>query len=80
MYLTVRFSDGSITSSLVISKARVAPLRKVTLPRFELLGTLLCARLLTYVMSSLHLSSEVYYRCWIDSTVALAWIQSDANR
>ena len=80
MYLAVRFSDGSITSSLVISKARVAPLKKVTLPRLELLGALLCARLLTFVMSSLQLSSEVDYRCWIDSMVALAWIQSDAHR
>ena len=71
VYLAVRFSDGSITSSLVISKARVAPLKKVTL---------LCARLLTFVRSSIQLSSEVDYRCWIDSTVALAWIQSDAHR
>ena len=80
VYLAVRFNDGSMTSSLVISKARVAPLKKVTLPRLELLGALLCARLLTFVMSSLHLSSEVDYRCWIDSMVALAWIQSDAHR
>ena len=74
------FSDGSITSSLVISKGRVAPLKKVTLPRLELLGALLCARLLTFVRSSLQLSSGVDYRCWIDSMVALAWIQSDAHR
>ena len=80
VYLAVRFSDGSITSSLVISKARVAPLKKVTLPCLELLGALLCARLLTFVRSSLQLSSEVDYRCWIDSMVALAWIQSDAHR
>ena len=31
-------------------------------------------------MSSLHLLSEVDYKCWIASMVALAWIQSDAHR
>ena len=80
VYLVVRFSDGSLTSSLVTSKARVAPVKKVTLPRLELLGALLCARLLTFVRSALRLSPEVSYRCWVDSTVALAWIQSDAHR
>ena len=62
VYLAVRFSDGSITSSLLISRARVAPLKKVTLPRLELLGPLLCARMLTFVRSSIELSSEVDYR------------------
>ena len=69
-----------LCASVMDQKARVAPLKKVTLPRLELLGALLCARLLTCVMSLLHLSSQVDYRCWIDSMVALAWIQSDAHR
>ena len=65
---------------MVVSKECVALLKKVTLPRLELLGALLCARLLICVRSSLHLSSEVDYMCWLDSVVAPAWIQSDAHR
>ena len=80
VYLVVCFSDGSSTSSLVTSRARVAPVKRVTLPRLELLSALLCARLMTYVRSSLQLPTDVSYYCWLDSMVALAWIKSDAHR
>ena len=66
--------------SLVISKVRVAPVKRVTLPRLELLGALLAARLLKFVKTALLLESEVKYSCWIDSMIALSWIQSDPHR
>ena len=56
-------------------KARVAPLQKITLPRLELWGSLLAARLLILVQKALRLSENVVYRCWTDLTVALAWIK-----
>ena len=69
--------DGSYIVSYVISKARVAPVRSVTLPRLELLSALLGARLLSFVLEALKLTDRVEYRCWTDSTVALAWIQGN---
>ena len=66
-------------STLVISKARVAPLKKITLPRLELLACLLAARLLAYVKNALQIP-EVRYSCWSDSTVALSWIKGNPNR
>ena len=80
VYLRVLLPDSRWRSSLVYSKARVAPLKRVTLPRLELLAALLCARLLEFVIEALKLPASVSYSCWSDSMVALAWIQSDPAR
>ena len=66
-------------SSLVISKAKVAPIKKVTLPRLELLGCLLAVRLLCFVRNALHLDESVDYFLWTDSMIALSWIKGDPN-
>ena len=52
VYLVAEKEDGSVVSSLVIAKAKLAPLKTVTLPRLELLACLLSARLLTFVLDS----------------------------
>ena len=80
VYLCVQSPDGEIESSLVTSKSKVAPLKRVTLPRLELLGSLLAARLLRFVQKALQFEDSVQYVCWTDSTVALAWIQGDPGR
>ena len=80
VYLRVSKPDGSYSSSLVISKVKVAPLKTLTLPRLELMGSLLCARLLVFVRKALKLPDDVEYLCWTDSTVALAWIQGDSHQ
>ena len=80
VYLVTKLKDGRQTSSLIISRARVAPVKKLTMPRLELMGSLLCARLLVFVKQALHLPVDCDYTCWTDSSCTLAWIKSDANR
>ena len=77
VYLVVQGPDGMWSSSLVLSRAKVAPLKRISLPRLELLAAVLCARLLVYVKQALKLNEDVECHCWTDSTVGLAWIQSD---
>ena len=80
MYIRYRLPNANFDSVLIISKARVAPLKKLTLPRLELLGALLCSRLLVFVRKALKLPTEVESRCWTDSTIVLTWIKGDLGR
>ena len=79
VYLTATHPDGSCESSLVISRARVAPIKSVSLPRLELLAALLCARLVVYVREALRLPLQQEVHCWTDSEITLAWVQKDPS-
>lgn len=80
VYLRLTLSDGSVLTPLVMSRARVAPLKRVSLPRLELLAALLAARLLVFVREALKLPVETPYSCWTDSTVVLNWVKGDSSR
>jgi hypothetical protein len=80
VYLRIPVSEGVYECSLVMSKNRVAPLKTVTLPRLELLASLLAARLLVFVRKTLSLPEETRYCCWSDSMAALGWVRGDPLR
>ncbi|KAF2879592.1 hypothetical protein ILUMI_26574, partial [Ignelater luminosus] len=68
--------EEEVKIQLVMSKARVAPKKRLTIPRLELLACLIGARLAQQVIRELGMSEEkVWY--WTDSSTALTWIQSD---
>ena len=80
VYLRMVFPDGSVTVSLVVSKARVAPLKRQSLPRLELLGCQLAAQLYQVVRAALRLSSDVTCTFWTDSMIALGWVRGHPQR
>ncbi|GBP45700.1 hypothetical protein EVAR_35969_1 [Eumeta japonica] len=69
---------GAITVHLLTSKNRVAPIKPTTIPRLELSGALLGARLCAKIMSSLTVKVD---RCmsWCNSTVVLRWLSSSST-
>ncbi|KRY46310.1 hypothetical protein T03_7423 [Trichinella britovi] len=79
VYLRTVCVDGEISSRLVMAKSRVAPVKRVTIPRLELLAALVSARLVRYVGQQLSLKIDEIV-CWSDSEVALSWIKSPADQ
>ncbi|XP_045449996.1 uncharacterized protein LOC123658688 [Melitaea cinxia] len=79
IYLRVTESDGSIRLFLVCARARVAPLKRQSLPRLELCAAVLLADLMKFVKETLRIPIHNTY-LWSDSTVTLAWLRSPSSR
>lgn len=79
VYLRSRDNQTGYTVKLLSAKSRVAPLKRVTLPRLELLGAVLLAQLVSTLRQQLplKLSSIIY---WSDSQITLSWIRASASR
>ena len=73
IYLRAEHEDGSISTSLVTAKARVLPVHPVTIPKAELLGAHLLARLLHHTCSVLEIPLCRVF-AWTDSEIVLHWI------
>ena len=75
VYLRIE-TTTSVYVKLVMSKARVAPLARQTVPRLELLAALILARLVSRVQAALEPIVNVDdIFCWTDSMTTLCWIQ-----
>jgi hypothetical protein len=67
-------SSEGVTVQLLMSKSRVAPVKPSTIPRLELMGCVIGARLLDSVKQALSMEN-VPVHFWSDSTTALSWIK-----
>ncbi|GFT49719.1 integrase catalytic domain-containing protein [Nephila pilipes] len=70
---------NSTDVNLICNRNKQAPVKKVTLPRLELLATQLGPHLLQYLCRK---TNTHYYTVilWSDSTVARSWVKGDPNR
>ena len=67
LYLRSVNQQGEVTTKLLCSKSRVAPVKKITLPRLELCGALLLAQLIQKTVPALNLKIDRIL-LWTDST------------
>ncbi|XP_022828982.1 uncharacterized protein LOC111358223 isoform X2 [Spodoptera litura] len=78
VYLRSTNEKNEVTVRLLCAKARVAPLKPITIPKLELLGTLLGARLCDKIIQSLRFNIT-NKTIWTDSTVVLGWLRTDVR-
>ena len=57
VYIQSTYLDGQVEVQLVTSKSRVAPIKKQTIPRLELLGALILAQLVNNLKSQVDIES-----------------------
>lgn len=75
VYLRVD-SGTEVQCHLLMGKSKVSPAIKLSIPRLELCGAWLLARLLAYVRPNVTTLNISNVTAWTDSTVTLAWIRS----
>ena len=66
--------DTSVSIDIVLSKCRVAPLEKWTIPRMKLEGALLLSKLLSVAANDLNIPPHSVF-AWADSIIVLGWLQ-----
>ncbi|XP_018366322.1 PREDICTED: uncharacterized protein LOC108763312 [Trachymyrmex cornetzi] len=79
VYTRLTSSNGTIHTKLIGSKTKVAPLKRLTIPRFELAGAVLLTKLVKHILEILSQNHiPIYLRT--DSSVTLTWISNHPSR
>ena len=77
VYLRSTSHDDVVHTSLVIAKAKVAPIKRLSISRLELCVAVLDTKLLHHASKILGID-DIY--AWTDGTVVLDWLQGNPRR
>ncbi|GFX89933.1 integrase catalytic domain-containing protein [Trichonephila clavipes] len=78
IYVKCLHNSGTVSTNLLCSKSRIAPLKSVTIPRLELCAAVLLAKLIQKTIKSMKIPFNDIV-LWTDSTIVLAWIKEDPS-
>lgn len=78
-YLCLVNKEGLVTSSLLLCRSQIAPLKDIWLARLELMACLIATRVLCFFKPNFHMKINDEY-LWTDSMIALYWFIGKASR
>ena len=78
-YLRQINTEGQIHVALVMGKSRVSPLKPTTIPRLELTGSTVAARIGHMVKQEISIANLADFY-WTDSQIVLGYIYNDSRR
>lgn len=78
IYLVLETEMKKRKVSLIFAKTKVAPVKKLTIPKLELNAAWLLTRSLLYVIESLKIQIN-NVNCWCDSTIVLHWLKKSPS-
>ena len=79
VYLRAVHKENNAHITPVMAKTKVAPIKRVTIPRLEPYGATILVKLLHYIAHVLTISIENVFAC-TDSTVILSWLHSNPKQ
>ena len=78
-YARRQLSNGEYDVRFIATKSRVAPLKRLTIPRLELQGVVLASRLCKTIVEESRFKFDKVV-LFLDSKIVLAWIRSEARK
>lgn len=79
VYLRSVDESNHVHISLVTSKTKVSPIKRLSIPRLELCGANLLADILNHVSKVLGIPID-HIHAWTDSTIVLSWLEGNPRR
>ncbi|XP_018397773.1 PREDICTED: uncharacterized protein LOC108775825, partial [Cyphomyrmex costatus] len=79
VYVRITTPEGSISANFVASKTKVAPLKRLTIPRLELCGAVLLTKLVFHLLTVLDLKNQPIVM-WTDSLITYTWLNNHPSR
>ena len=76
-YIRYELQDGSYVSSLLTAKCKMAPIKSLTIPRLELLGAVISARLETNIVNEMKCTFKRVFHI-VDSAIVRSQIQKES--